>query len=53
MDKAKSSRIRELCSLINIEKDPQKFLGLVLQLNHLLSEKDVIPQSGVPHHDNH
>ena len=42
MNKADSERIRELCSLIQHEHDPQKFLLLVEELNTLLSEKNVL-----------
>ena len=37
MNKIDSERIRELCSLIEHEDDPQKFLLLVEELNNLLS----------------
>ncbi|HSZ64374.1 MAG TPA: hypothetical protein VK828_21425 [Terriglobales bacterium] len=40
MDKLDSERIRELCSLIEAEHDPQKFLLLVEELNNLLSSKN-------------
>jgi hypothetical protein len=41
MDKAQSDRIRELCSQIAKERDPQEFLGLVQQLNLILSQQSV------------
>jgi hypothetical protein len=41
MDKAQSDRIRELCSQIEKEHDPQKFLRLVQQLNLILSQQSV------------
>jgi hypothetical protein len=41
MDQIKSDRVRQLCSLIQTEKDQEKFLGLVQELNQLLSEEDV------------
>jgi hypothetical protein len=44
MNKADSERIRELCSLIQHEHDPQKFLLLVEELNNLLSEKNIVPK---------
>jgi hypothetical protein len=34
-------RIRELCSQIAKEYDPQEFLGLVQQLNLILSQQSV------------
>lgn len=37
MKKADSDRIHELCSLIEIEEDPEKFLILVTELNRILS----------------
>ncbi len=40
MNQADSERIRELCSLIEAEQDPQKFLVLVEELNNLLSAKN-------------
>jgi hypothetical protein len=44
MNKADSERIRELCSLIEKEHDPQKFLHLVEELNNILSKSP--PESG-------
>jgi hypothetical protein len=44
MNKAHSERIRELCSRIEAEHDPQKFLLLVEELNKLLSTKHVPPR---------
>jgi hypothetical protein len=44
MDKANSERIRELCSRIEAEHDPQKFLLLVEELNRLLSTKHAPPK---------
>lgn len=44
MNKLDSERIRELCSLIEAEHDPKKFLLLVEELNILLSGKDVLPK---------
>jgi hypothetical protein len=41
MDQSKSDRVRQLCSLIQTEKDQEKFLSLVQELNQLLSEEDV------------
>jgi hypothetical protein len=46
MNKADSDRILELCSLIAVEQDRHKFLGLVSELNRLLAEKDVRLQQG-------
>jgi len=47
MDKALSTRIRELCSRIEAEHDPHKFLLLVEELNNLLSAKDFPPKKDV------
>jgi len=40
MNKADSDRIQELCALIAVEKDRQKFLTLVEELNGILAAKD-------------
>jgi len=40
MEKIKSDRVRELCSLIQTERDQQKFLSLVQELNQILSEDE-------------
>lgn len=40
MNKAESDRIHELCSLIAVEQDRQKFLNLVEELNRILSAQD-------------
>jgi hypothetical protein len=40
MKKADSDRIHELCSLIAVEQDRQKFLKLVEELNRILGAKD-------------
>jgi hypothetical protein len=40
MNKADSERIHELCSLIAVEQDHQKFLRLVEELNNILSAHD-------------
>jgi hypothetical protein len=40
MNEATSNRIRELCSLIQVEQDQHRFVKLVQELNRLLSEKD-------------
>ncbi len=37
MSKDESDRIHELCSLIAVEQDRQKFLNLVEELNRILS----------------
>ncbi len=44
MHKPDSERIRELCSLIEAEHDPQKFLLLVEELNNLLSATNIPPK---------
>ncbi len=40
MNQADSDRIHELCSLIAVEQDREKFLALVEELNRLLAAKD-------------
>jgi hypothetical protein len=40
MNKADSDRIQELCALIAVEKDRQKFLTFVDELNRILAAKD-------------
>ena len=40
MNKKESDRIHELCSLIAIEQDRQKFLDLVGELNRILEMND-------------
>jgi len=40
MKKADSDRIHELCSLIAVEQDRQKFLELVEELNRILGAKE-------------
>ena len=39
MNKADSDRIHELCSLIAVEQDRQKFLQLCEELNRILAVK--------------
>ena len=39
MDKTDSDRIHELCSLIAVEQDRQKFLQLCEELNRILGVK--------------
>jgi hypothetical protein len=39
MNKADSDRIHELCSLIAVEQDRQKFLQLCEELNRILTVK--------------
>jgi hypothetical protein len=48
MNKEDSDRIHELCSLIAVEQDRQKFLTLVAELNRILSAKDQRLQSVAP-----
>ena len=48
MNKAESDRIHELCSLIEKEKDRQRFLNLVKELNDILSAKDAQLQNIEP-----
>ena len=40
MNQDESARIRELCSLIAVEHDREKFLSLVEELNSILSAQD-------------
>lgn len=40
MKKADSDRIQQLCSLIAVEQDHQRFLAMVEELNRILSRKD-------------
>jgi len=40
MKKADSDRIQELCSIIAVEQNREKFLKLVEELNHLLGAKN-------------
>jgi hypothetical protein len=43
MNKATSDYVRDLCSLIQMERDQQKFLKLIQELNRALSEEDDDP----------
>jgi hypothetical protein len=43
MNKAKSDYVRDLCSLIQMEQDQQKFLKLIQELNRTLAEDDDDP----------
>ncbi len=45
MDKIKSDRVRDLCLLIQTEKDQQKFMALIQELNRILGEEDDQPGS--------
>jgi hypothetical protein len=47
MNKADSDRIHELCSLIAVEQDRQKFLNLVRELNQILGNKEAQLQNKV------
>jgi hypothetical protein len=40
MDKIRSDRVRDLCLLIQIEQDQQKFMALIQELNRVLGEAD-------------
>ena len=40
MNKADSDRIHELCSLIAVEQNRQRFLKLVEELNRILGAKE-------------
>jgi hypothetical protein len=48
MNKAESDRIHDLCSLIAVEQDRQKFLILVEELNRILSIQDQTLQTHKP-----
>jgi hypothetical protein len=48
MKKADSDRIHELCSLIAVEQDREKFLTLVEELNRILEAKDARLQRNQP-----
>jgi hypothetical protein len=42
-------RRKELCGLASFEQDPQKLMELVMEINHLLEEKqNRLKQSGEP-----
>jgi hypothetical protein len=49
MNKADSDRIHELCSLIAVEQDPQKFLSLCEELNRILCAKEERHQNKKPY----
>jgi hypothetical protein len=40
MNQAENDRIHQLCALIAVEQDRQKFLELVKELNRILSTKE-------------
>ena len=48
MNQGESDRIRELCSLIAVEQDREKFLKLVEELNRILDAKDEPRQNQEP-----
>lgn len=48
MNKADSDRIHELCSLIEVEEDPDKFTMLVTELNRILSAEGTRLQNEIP-----
>jgi hypothetical protein len=48
MNKDDSDRIHELCSLIAVEQDRQKFLNFVEELNRILSAQGRRLQSSQP-----
>jgi hypothetical protein len=48
MNKENSDRIHELCSLIELERDRQKFLILVKELNQILKAEDARLQGADP-----
>jgi hypothetical protein len=49
MNKADSDRILELCSLITVEQDHNKFLDLVKELNRILEAKEERLHGGEPY----
>jgi hypothetical protein len=49
MNQADSDRIHELCSLVAVEQDRNKFLALVEELNRILAaSKELLPQNKPP-----
>jgi len=48
MNKADSDRIHELCSLIAVEQNRQRFLKLVEELNRILGAKEEWLQDNQP-----
>jgi hypothetical protein len=52
MDKIRSDRVRDLCSLIQTEQNREKFLDLIQDLNRVLSDKDEKSESDSPNQDN-
>jgi hypothetical protein len=48
MNKADQNRIHELCSLIAVEQDRQRFLQLVKELNSILNAKEERLADGKP-----
>ena len=50
MNKADSDRIHELCSLIAVEQNRQRFLKLVEELNRILGAKKERLQDNQPDH---
>ena len=51
MDKEDSDRIQELCGLIAVEHDRQKFLAFVEELNRILSVHERRLEKGGPTKD--
>jgi len=50
MNRADSDRIHELCSLIAVEQNRQRFLKLVEELNRILGAKEERLQDNQPDH---
>lgn len=48
MNKRDSDRIHELCSLIELEQDREKFMTLVQELNRILTAHDARLRSDGP-----
>lgn len=51
MNQADRNRIHELCSLIAVEQDREKFLSLVEELNCLLAAKEPGPLEKNPNNE--
>ncbi|MFY9843765.1 MAG: hypothetical protein WA718_20295 [Terriglobales bacterium] len=51
MNKSDNERVHELCGLIVLEQDPEKFKKLCQELNRILSSNAPPPQSDEPVED--
>jgi hypothetical protein len=52
MEKIRSDRVRDLCLLIQIEQDQEKFMTLIQELNRVLAEEDDCVESDSHSQDN-